>query len=138
MNNKDREVLKQLNTSINFMNDLLLYLSKKVVVDDLQNLFFNLEKYSIPFTIVAGYYRDHDFQFETTLDTIAFMLQKRVVDAQSVIQYLIEYYDNNDGLDVLSYEPTVAIKIINQNNMAEYVVEYDGNILSLDGLSNDN
>lgn len=120
MNDKQLEVLNDLNNAVNAAIRARIEVASAFAASDIDLLLSEFKDNFTEYQISVGYYNDQGFQVEHKLNTSEFL------DGHKIVDYLIKYYDDNDGLIYLSHDPTVALIIKDRNSNQEYYLEYTG------------
>jgi hypothetical protein len=130
MNNK--ELLHRLNGLFAIVSELRVEVAKNIAVKELSDLLNDLEANSEIYEIWIGYYSDNSFELDKLLnsDSINAMMD---IKSETLIDFLLNYYDNNETNYYMPSQPTVAIKIrVDNESMDTYYIEYDGYDLDFD------
>jgi hypothetical protein len=129
MNNK--ELLHRLDGLFNIASELRIEVAKSMAVEELDNLLKDLEANSKAYEIWIGYYDMDGFDMDYVLnnDSVNAMMD---INGETLVNYLLDYYKNNNTRIYAPSSPTVAIKIrlegddLYNDNIDTYYIEYDG------------
>jgi hypothetical protein len=135
MNNK--ELLHRLNGLSHTVSELRIEVAKTMAVEELDNLLKDLEANSKAYEIWIGYYDMQGFDMDYVLnnDSVNAMMD---INGETLVNYLLDYYKNNNTSIYAPSSPTVAIKIrlegddLYNDNIDTYYIEYDGYDLDFD------
>jgi hypothetical protein len=122
----NKELLHRLNGLFNIVSELRIEVTKTMAVEELDKLLDDLEANSKGYEIWIGYYDMQGFELDYTLnDDGAFALMD--INGNTLVDYLIYYYSNNDTRIYAPSNPTVGIEIrVDNEGMDTYYIEYDG------------
>jgi hypothetical protein len=126
MNKKDREILKSMDLSVASVIQARLEIASIFAATEADLLLDQLVEDHIDYEIIVGYYNDHGFEVDQSLDIVEFSTGEKLVD------YLIDFYSDNNATFYMPSNPTVAIKIQDSIGSQEYWIEYDGYNLDFD------
>jgi len=122
----NKELLHRLNGLFGIVSELRIEVAKNIAVEELDNLLNDLEANSEVFEIWSGYYNDNGFELDKILNNNSINAMMDISGA-TLIDYLLDYYEDNEGNDYMPSQPTVALTIrVDNQSYDTYYIEYDG------------